>query len=178
MSATSIPMDLPRSARRPLTGSGSAVKRLRQCSLLLRQRVKRAGQAPAPQNPASKWLIENHSYLQFQIREAIQALPASYLRLLPKAGEGMTLEFRAYKLAVCFVADNAEVIDSRSIAEFAATLKKDPSVTLGELWAFESMLKLVLIERVCESTESEQIVRRSITSLRALEHVNWCDVVE
>ena len=75
---------------RPLSGDDSASKRLKECARVLREHVKRL--QPQPATPAATWLLENHSFLQFQIRETRASLPASYLRVLPKTGEGAAAE--------------------------------------------------------------------------------------
>ena len=90
----------------PLTGDDSASKRLKECARVLREHVKRL--RPQPATPAATWLLENHSFLQFQIRETRASLPASYLRVLPKTGEGAAAEPRVYRLAADFLERHPE----------------------------------------------------------------------
>lgn len=156
----------------------SISKRLAECARLLREEVRRWGSAAGSMAAAPRWLIENHSYLQFQIRETRRSLPASYLRSLPITRVGTTSELRVYRLARHCLAQEQEVINSAAVARFEQSMKTDRSLKLGELWAFGSMLKLVLIENLCADLESERVVSLSIRNLRALEMVAWRDFVE
>ena len=178
MSTATIAMQGAGRISRPLTSPGSASRRLEECSRLLRKHVQSLDPQAGVENPAVTWLIENHSFVQFQIRETRRALPASYLRLLPKIGEGAAAELRVYRLAADFLAQSDDMVDAAAVARLAQVLKEDRSLLLGELWAFGSALKLVLIERLCANLESELVVSLTIGSLRALELVGWRDFTE
>jgi len=160
---------------RPLADATSASKRLLQSARRLRDHVKRLGDETRPENPADAWLVDNYSFLQFQIRETQRALTAPYLRKLPKiAGRGL----RVYRIAADFVAQSEEVIDHETLPKLAAELKQDHSLALAELWVLGSMLKLAILERMCDSPDSERVVSTSIRSLRALDSISWSELVE
>ena len=163
---------------RPLTGVGSASKRLRDCARVLKAHVKGLAPEARQSNPAAAWLIENHAYLQSQIRETRRSLPASYLCALPKIGDGPEAELRVYRLAAEFLARSEEVLDSAAVDALADALRDDHSLMLGELWALGSMLKLILLERVCANPGSERVISEATASLRALDGFNWCNFVE
>jgi hypothetical protein len=166
-----------RPARR-LTGADSAARRLQECARTLRAQVKKLRSADLEQHPAAVWLIENHSYLQFQIRETQRDLPARYVRVLPKIGEGDTAELRVYKLAADLLEQAEEMIDSAAVEKAAIALKENHGLALAELWAFGSVLKLVLIQHLCANLDSERVVSLMVRGLRALEHISWRDFVE
>jgi len=161
-----------------LTGADRASRRLEECSRTLRRQVTKLRAEAQEQHPAAPWLIENHSYLQSQIRETKRALPARYVRLLPKIGEGATAELRVYRLAADLLEQAEEVIDAAAIEKAAITLKADGSLALAELWAFGSALKLVVIEHLCANLDSERVVSLMVRGLRTLEQIGWRDLVE
>ena len=166
-----------RLARR-LTGADSASRRLGECARTLRAHVRKLRSADGGQHPAAVWLIENHSYLQFQIREMQRALPARYVRVLSKIGEGDAAELRVYRLAADLLEQAEEVIDAAAVEKAAIALKEDSGLALAELWAFGSMLKLVVIEHLCANLDSERVVSLMVRGLRALEQISWRDFVE
>jgi cyclic beta-1,2-glucan synthetase len=163
---------------RPFTGVDSAARRLDECARTLRAHVKKLRSEPQDQHPAAAWLLDNHSYLQFQILETRRALPARYIRLLPKTGEGAAAELRVYKLASELLLQSDENIDAAAVEKAAIALKEDHSLELIELWAFGSALKLVVIEHLCANLDSERVVSLMVCSLRALERISWKDFVE
>src|SRR5271155_984171 len=104
-----------RLARRLTGAADCATRRLDECARILRQHVKKLRSEVGEQHPAAAWLIENHSYLQFQIRETRASLPARYVRLLPKIGEGAAAEVRVYKLAADLLVQAEELIDRAAV---------------------------------------------------------------
>ena len=178
MSTATIVMEDAARIARPLTSADSASKRLDECARVLRKHVKSLHPKAEPGQPATAWLIENYSYLRFQIRETRGALPARYLRLLPKIGEGAAAELRVYKLAADFLMESDDKVDADAVGRLEPALKEDRSLLLGELWAFGAALKLALIERLCDNLDSERVVSLTIGSLRALEHIGWRDFAE
>jgi len=62
---------------RPLTGADSATRRLAECARTLRQRVRKLHPEGETKAPAAVWLVDNHSYLQAQIRETQRSLPGA-----------------------------------------------------------------------------------------------------
>jgi len=177
MSAATIAIEGEgRRLTRPLTGDDSAAGRLEECARTLRQHVKKL--RPKNETPAAPWLIENHAYLQIQIRETQRSLPARYVRLLPKIGEGPSAELRVFKLAADLLAEADEVIDAAAVEKAAMALQEDRGLALVELWAFGSALRLVLIEHLCANLDSERVVSLMLKGLRALEQISWRDFVE
>jgi hypothetical protein len=161
----------------PLTNPRQATEQLQQCARRLREHVR--SQTSDEKSVAAAWLVEHHSFLQFQIRETRRSLQRSYLRSLPKMEAGTSAgEFRIYRIAANYATESNGSIDAASIAQFGETLSKERSLKLGELWAFAAMLRFVLIERLCAALENEPVVSSSIKSLRALELISWCDFVE
>ncbi|HYL37105.1 MAG TPA: glucoamylase family protein [Bryobacteraceae bacterium] len=162
---------------RPLTGPRGALLRLRQCAHMLEEHVRRLPTGAAPPHPADRWLEENHSFLQFQIRETRRNLPPGYVRKLLKAGQSPHGdEPRIYRIAADHVAKASGTdID---VPGLAAALGQHGGLKLCELWAYGTMLQLALLERLCADLDSEPVVSACVRSLRGLENVSWRDLVE
>jgi cyclic beta-1,2-glucan synthetase len=163
---------------RPLTGADSATRRLAECARTLRQHVKKLHPEGDTKTPAAVWVVDNHSYLQAQIRETQRSLPARYVRLLPKIGEGASAELRVFKLAADLLQETDEVIDAAAVEKAALDLKQQQGLALVELWAFDAALRLVLIEHLCANLDSERVVSLMLKGLRSLEQISWRDFVE
>ena len=132
-----------------------------------------------PSQPADRCLRENYSFLQFQIRETRRNLRPDYVRKLLRAGRSPSgNEPRIYRIAAAEVAQAASAFSSENAADLAAALRRHPSLKLCELWAFSSMLRFALLERLCANLDSERVVSCCVQSLRSLENLSWRDFVE
>jgi hypothetical protein len=149
--------------------------RLRECAAKLREHVR----GPL----ASRWLKDNFSLLQSQIIDLRHALRPSFLRKLPKTGEG---EPRIHGIAAAWLGEIAAewlttapgVVDSDVLMPLAHTLRETHSLELVELWAFAPMLKLAILERLCANLEIERVVAGCIRTLWAMEAISWKTFVE
>ena len=139
----------------PMKGPRSAWKRLDAYARLLRERVHGLENEKGSRSAAATWLQDNHAFLQFQIRELHRSLPPGYLRKLTKGSGEFEDEPRIYRIAADFVKASAEVVDAEALARFGAVLREKRELEIGELWAFGSMLKLALLDRLCADLESE-----------------------
>jgi cyclic beta-1,2-glucan synthetase len=163
----------------PLTGARTVNTRLSECASRLRQHVRRLQSAEGERSPAAALILDNHAFIQFQIRDVRLSLPASYLRKMPKMKDGNYAgELRIYRLAADLAADSTCVIDLPMIGSFAQSLQSEKSLRFVELWAFGSMLKLVIIQQLCGALGQEAVVSAAISSLRTLENASWRDFVE
>jgi cyclic beta-1,2-glucan synthetase len=163
----------------PLTGARSVRARLNEYARQLRAQVVSLHSEQGQNSPTAAWILDNHAFVQFQIREIRRSLPSSYLCKLSRVDQGpFTGELRIHRLAADLVASSTGVIDSRTIGIFAQALQAENSLSFAELWAFGSMLKLAIIQRLCSALDQEPVVSAAIGSLRALENVSWRDFVE
>ncbi len=163
----------------PLTGARSVRARLDKCARQLRSHVRSLHPGEGQRPAVEALILDNHAFVQFQIREISRSLPASYLRQLPKLDQGLVAgELRIHRFAADLVAASTGVIDSRTIGVFAQTLQSETSLCFAELWAFGSMVKLAIIHRLCGALDQESVASAAISSLRALENVSWRDFVE
>ncbi len=162
----------------------SVPDRLDECARILRDKVtelRALARQRSERAAVEIWLLDNHSYVQFQIREARRSLPLSYVRKLPRLPERGG-ETRVYRITADLVAATTGAIDTDAMAHFATRLKHDHPLILAELWAFGPMLRLVLAERLVaviqEGLENEEAVATVVQSFHNLESVSWREFVE
>ena len=98
---------------------------------------------------AAEWLLDNFHLVTSEIRDIRLHLPGSYYRQLPalasREHEGHT---RIYAMAVELVRHSDSRIDRQQLAVFINSYQRVAPLTIGELWAWPSMLKLALIENL------------------------------
>ena len=163
----------------PLSGAHGVATRLQLCADAFQEHMRALRKGSEPGQPADRWLQENYSFLQFQIRETRRNLRPDYLRKLRRAGSSPSgNEPRIYRIAAAEVAQAASAFTSENMADLAEALRRHPSLKLCELWAFSSMLRFALLERLCANLDSGPVVSCCIQSLRSLENLSWRDFVE
>src|SRR6202049_72526 len=162
----------------PLIGRCGALERLEECRRSLREHVKNLRSEDDSSTGASRWLLDNHSFVQSQIFEIRRNLRPSYVRKLIRAGEGCCAgELRVYRVAADLALGSFGVIDYAKVQSFAEDLKHY-SLEFSELWAFGLMLRLAIIEKLSRHLQDEQVVSSCIRSLWALEGLSWREFVE
>src|SRR4051812_36093461 len=98
---------------------------------------------------AAEWLLDNFHLIANEIREIHQHLPGRYYRQLPAlASREHAGHTRIYAMAVELVRHNDSRIDRHQLTLFVNSYQRVAPLTIGELWALPSMLKLALIENL------------------------------
>jgi len=106
----------------------------------------RTGQAVTP---ATEWLLDNFHLLTSEILDIRQHLPGTYYRQLPTlASREHAGHTRIYAMAVELLRHSDSRIDRQQLAMFVNSYQRVAPLTIGELWAWPSMLKLALIENL------------------------------
>jgi len=115
--------------------------------------------------PAAEWLLDNYHLVDSEIRVVRQNLPRGYYRELPKlAARELAGNARVYALAVELVRHSDSRLDRQQLARFLDGFQTVAPLTIGELWAWPSMLKLALVEnlrRLAEETLEARAARRA-----------------
>ena len=115
--------------------------------------------------PAGEWLLDNYHLVDSEIRVVRQNLPRGYYRELPKlAARDLAGNARVYALAVELIRHSDSRLDRQQLARFLDGFQTVAPLTIGELWAWPSMLKLALIEnlrRLAEETLEARAARRA-----------------
>ena len=158
----------------PWTGARTAKQRLLRCRQVLQERLR---QPALDLESPTRLLQENRSLLEMQFRHLQRPLSASSVSKLP-ATDGRNREPRIYRIAAGHVAQTGGKLDAETLRDLAADLRQNRSLLLRELWAYDAMLRLALLERICGNPDREAAVAACIRSLRLLDYVSWRDFVE
>jgi cyclic beta-1,2-glucan synthetase len=98
---------------------------------------------------AAEWILDNFHLVTSEIRDIHQHLPGTYYRQLPTlASREQAGHTRIYAMAVELVRHSDSRIDRQQLAMFLNSYQRVAPLTIGELWAWPSMLKLALIENL------------------------------
>ncbi|MDQ2780187.1 MAG: carbohydrate-binding protein [Pseudomonadota bacterium] len=113
--------------------------------------------------PAAGWLIDNGTLLDQQLAAIQQGLPRSYFRKLPKLRDPPLAGLpRIYGIAWAWVAHADSGLDEHLLESFLSAYQSVAELTLAELWAIATTLRVVLIEnlrRLAERAASAQAAR-------------------
>jgi len=150
-------------ARNPKRGPPRLLRRLSEHARVLRQAYRilasdvRLGE---PIAPAAEWLLDNFHLVEGEMREVRHHLPSRFYRELPKlATRELAGTVRVYAMAVELLRYSDARLDAHRLNRFIHAYQTVAPLTLGELWAWPSMLKLALIEHLRRLSE-EVIGRR------------------
>src|ERR1700730_14709304 len=98
---------------------------------------------------AAEWLLDNFHLVSSEIRDIRQHLPGTYYRQLPAlASRDQAGHTRIYAMAVELLRHSDSRLDRQQLAVFVNSFQRIAPLTIGELWAWPSMLKLALIENL------------------------------
>jgi cellobiose phosphorylase len=99
--------------------------------------------------PAGEWLLDNFYLIEEQIRMAKRHLPKGYSRGLPRLVNGVSAGLpRVYDIALETISHGDGRLDINGLESFVASYQTVTILTLGELWAIPTMLRLALIENL------------------------------
>jgi cyclic beta-1,2-glucan synthetase len=99
--------------------------------------------------PTAEWLLDNIHVVEAAIAEIDKDLPLAYYRELPgvAAPEADGLA-RVHVLAIEFIGHSDARFDVDRLSRYLKAFQSTVPLTLGELWAWPSMLKLCLVDHV------------------------------
>ena len=114
---------------------------------------------------AAEWLLDNFHLVESEIREVRHNLPRGYYRQLPRlAPREHAGDARIYAMAVELIRHSDSRLDRQQLLRFVNSYQAVAPLTIGELWAWPSMLKLALIEnlrRLAEEILAAREARRA-----------------
>jgi cyclic beta-1,2-glucan synthetase len=115
--------------------------------------------------PAGEWLLDNYHLVASEIRQVRHNLPRGYYRELPKlVSREHAGEARMYALAVELIRHSDSRLDRPQLVRFLDSFQIVATLTIGELWAWPSMLKLALVEnlrRIADEMLAARAARRA-----------------
>ncbi len=99
--------------------------------------------------PAAEWLLDNFHLVASEVLDVRRNLPPGYYRELPKlALPELAGHARVYALAEEIIRHSDSRLDRQQLVRFMNSFQAVAPLTIGELWAWPSMLKLALIENL------------------------------
>src|SRR6185295_19411008 len=124
---------------------------------------------------ATEWLLDNFHLVASQIKDVHRNLPRTYYRQLPSlASREHARQPRIYAMAVELVRHSDSRIDRHQLGVFVNSYQRIAPLTIGELWAWPSMLKLALIENLrrlaAETLESRRARLAADAYVSRIEH--------
>ena len=144
-------------SRHPRRGPHRLLRRLTDDARVLRHAYRllagdvRRGEA---MGPAAEWLLDNFHLVEGEIREIRHHLPTRYYLELPKlATRELAGTARVYAMAVELLRYSDARLDLERLARFMNAYQTVAPLSIGELWAWPSMLKLALIEHLRRLSE-------------------------
>jgi cyclic beta-1,2-glucan synthetase len=100
-------------------------------------------------SPAAEWLLDNFHIIAAAVRDVHHDVPPSFYRQLPWIA---TDEFaglpRVHALALELIRASGGRLDAQRLHRFITAFQSVTPLTIGELWAWPSALKLALIEHL------------------------------
>ncbi len=144
-------------SRDPRRGRLQLLRRLSDDARMLRHAYRtlagdvRRGEASTP---AVDWLLDNFYLVEGELREIRHHLPTRYYRELPKlATRRRAGTARVYAMAVELLRYSDARLDAQRLDRFINAYQTVAPLSIGELWAWPSMLKLSLIEHLRRLSE-------------------------
>jgi len=100
-------------------------------------------------SPAAEWLLDNFHLIETEIRGILHTLPRQYYLELPKlASRDLAGTARIYAMALELIRHSDGRLDRHRLTRFVVAYQTVAPLTIGELWAWPSMLKLALLENL------------------------------
>jgi cyclic beta-1,2-glucan synthetase len=110
---------------------------------------------------AAEWLLDHFHLVTAEIRAIRQNLPHAYYRQHPRLPHRQWAgHTRIYAMALELIRHNDSRLDRSQLVRFINSYQSVAPLTIGELWAWPSILKLALIENLRRLAE-EMIAART-----------------
>jgi cyclic beta-1,2-glucan synthetase len=112
-------------------------------------RIAAPGGSRGPQGLDAEWLADNFHVIEEVLREVRKDLPRGYDAELPKLACPPLAGYpRVYALALILVAHTDSELDETKLLRLVSAFQETTPLTIGELWALPTMLRLVLLENL------------------------------
>jgi len=118
------------------------------------------GGEPLP--PAAEWLLDNFHMVEAEVRNVRHDLPKGYHRRLPRVATSSADDLtRIELLADDLLAHSDGRLEVARVTRYLAAFQAVAPLSIGELWAWPSVLKLALLARLRELTDGLVAARNS-----------------
>ncbi len=142
---------------------------LRESYRMLADDVHRGVAVP----PAAEWFLDNFHLVESEAHAVRHDLPVRYYRKLPKlAARDFSGKARIHAMALELIRHGDGRLDPERLGRFVLAFQTVAPLTIGELWAWPSMLKLALLENLRVLTDGilagQEARRQADAALSAL----------
>jgi cyclic beta-1,2-glucan synthetase len=158
--------------RRPGAAGRSLAPRMRDNGRVLLQSYRALAEVIREESsttPAAEWLVDNFHIVEDALREIREDLPTGFYRQLPKLDDGDLEGYpRVLGLAWGFVAHTDSRFDPETLRRFIRGFQRAAPLTIGELWAVPTVLRITLVEnlrRLAERIVQGRAARRDADAL-------------
>ncbi|HEV8587136.1 MAG TPA: carbohydrate-binding protein, partial [Methylomirabilota bacterium] len=138
--------------RNPRRGARGFMARIEDNAAVLREAYRALGtdvHRGAMVSPAAEWLLDNFHLIESEVRGARHYLPPKYYLELPKlASRELAGVARVHAMARELIRHSDARLDANRLTRFMVAYQTLAPLTIGELWAWPSVLKLALIENL------------------------------
>ena len=111
---------------------------------------------------AAEWLLDNFHLINSQVADAHRNLPRTYYRQLPAlASRGNLGRARVYALAIELIRHSDGRFGRQQLEVFLNSYQRVAPLTIGELWAWPSMLTLALVENLRRLADEIMLAREA-----------------
>ncbi len=111
-------------------------------------------------SPTARWLLDNALLIDEQLSAIRTALPRRFYRALPVVRDDALRGLpRVYGIAWAWVAHGDSAFDARLLERFLTAYQEVQTLTIGELWALHTTLRVVLVENLRRL--AERVVARN-----------------
>lgn len=114
-------------------------------------------------SPAAEWLLDNFHLIANEVRSIRHDVPRGYYRRLPKVrfDDGRVVA-RVEVMAAEVIRHSEGRIDAERLRNYVLAYQSVSPLTIGELWAWPSLLKAALISYVSELADGIRRAREDI----------------
>ena len=110
---------------------------------------------------AAEWVLDNYYIIYHAFRQVEEDLPSGYYSRLPKLSQGeLAGHPRVYALAREMVVHTEGRLGRDNLLAMVRAYQQEQSLTMGELWALPTMLRITLLEFLSESLAAEEDLER------------------
>jgi len=102
---------------------------------------------------AGEWLLDNFYVVQQALRQIREDLPEEFYRQLPKVqiGPPQNCPPRIYLVAREIIRYSQNYLVAEQVQRFVRTYQGIAHLTMGELWALPTMLRLGILEKLAQA---------------------------
>jgi len=180
-------------AKRRSAAHASKLRELEHLGTALRTAYNSIRSTPATQRKmpyASEWVLDNYYLIERAERQIREDLPEGYYRRLPCLASQPRDTPRIYALALAIINNCQDNLSIERLTEFLDAYQQVAPLTLGELWALPTMLRIAILEILAgilspdyevnlpPDVDAEAVVGQGITGLRTIDEQDWTTFVE